>query len=932
MHAPHLERQRYAARHSTRITMQRLLFLIGILAIALLAPLPMHAQSEQTTLYAKVKALVEEEIIADKAELSLERFAVGVYHDQPAQTRVGEDMTPFTLQKQEDALYSLQGDMPHMCGSTDTQNTYSMCALAQNSVKSIIMRNAWHRQLGRELQMIASGYEAGIDGYPGKPVDLIAKLTGITHLWRSGSDIFSEPFTEELTRARPWPEGHEEAIEKKANDIITVLKDLRHTWTPEGHVAASATVAGGDEESMQEDRDEMTAAVWRYRHGVQYVIDHEGACADASEVPDFPEDVWLRHRWCDLEDALLALQVLIQKDSVEKGTDEHIIYPAYIDKRSNIYLWMREDDIGLQWLIPIEPVQVPLYHPAYGECLESGSSPFDCYDAYSEDMFVRGGKYPRKIYGGISPGLTSEQLGSSEEHSDEVLSDKDDENAGAVVPEPKEGEGICSHPFSKRGYLCRRIEYEACDLTQRQENTLQQSGTGGIVLTRCEPERFKDDISRSVSGNNICTIGGWREDAPGGQAEDLPEQQADMLPGACASCAIDVHCSEDPCKNGLETFTSPLRQNGVVDICIPESPKTKGTSLYLLAHEIVHAQQSCAESNLQTLERIGQADGGRQDPAACCAAERPAYFVQCKLMALDGVLDKAGVTIDQCASAYANFACASADTNPDDENYVCTNDGIDPALVEKAINDGIKELTADGTLDAPETCSDALSDPRIQSLYNSMPLACKPGCEAQYQNTIGNNLCYAGQCIEEMHEWSVALPGRMALSTTDEGFPWNACELPDPNLGRFEVPPALTAPKLPPYRPERIVQLLDQELCQINGLPARTPPVLCGYDPIKRLNLPPVSLLQTASDIGLQLQQYEATGLGIQYGASGIGARIAGDMFTQYLDAAGRQFTDLLSVMGHMFQNVGNLKFPDAMCPRTTNGDFTCEDLNPTLQ
>ena len=900
--------------------MIKLLLLIGLM-------IPSVFAEEEDTLYFRVKNIVELESRTEEATLPVQRFSLGVFHDFKLDTRDTTDLTvPFEIRSEEYVDDSIQTNYPKMCGDLDLKNAYMTCLLAQNRLRTAVERNTWLRQLGRNMQAIVSGYEMGIDGYPAKPIDVITRFSSITHLWRAANDPFVEPFLEVLTRARPWPDGKEDDIKDKAKEIVDMLKGMIRTWEAEA-----------DDATEKKDKDALISAIHRYRHGVRYVIEREGSCGDPPALLPIPENLWLDKRVCALEEILKELSDIIQTVPADVGNDEHILYPSFIDKENNIYIWIRYDDVGLQWYIPLEPVQAALYPPEFGNCLESGATPTLCIKRYTNFM-IRGGKYPNKQgedERNDQPALGTLGSGGGGNGGDE----DEDLNDHAVVPEPKEGDGICSHPFSKRGYLCRRIEYEACDLTKEQEDELKAAGTGGIVLTRCQPERFKDDVARKVSSSNICGIGGWKETVQENLVEDTPEEQPDMRPNKCAACAVDVVCKEE-CIEGNNTIatTALFPENGVTKICIPSNPPIKSQIYYLLAHELIHAQQNCNDSTIQKLERIGLLDENTKDPGACCAAEREAYLVQCKLYAIDGILDKAGVTIDQCASAYANFSCKAHEDEDEDgdeeddevleDDYVCTNDGIDPQLVAKAIVTALKEITP--TLNLPTSCAKALKHPRIKAIYNSFPLSCKPGCQTKYQNTIGNNFCYTGQCLEETREWARDIPGRMSLTTVDQGFPWDSCERPDPNLGDFEAPPALTAPRFPIYRPARMLQELDIALCQINLLPARTPPIICGFEAVKRIGLPPLTLIQSVDDLALQPEQYDRTGLSIQYAASAIGSRVATDMFTQYLRTGSRQFTDLLNMMYHILDGVANLEFPSMMCPRYADENFSCQDLQRT--
>ena len=896
--------------------MLSILFSIGLL----LAPSVIAAEPDEDTLYFKIKNLVELEILKQNAEVQIERFAAGIFYDKELVTIVKEGDEELSKQMEIKIPFvdmSLTKDISAMCGKNSSdqeeQNAYITCLAAQEILKSIVDKNSWHRTLGRDLQAITSGYEVGIEGYPGKPVDAIMRMSSIAQLWRAGNDTYTQPFLETLTRAEPWPEDQMEDIDEALQEIVSDLKEFIITT---------------DED--KEDDTEMVAAVWRYKDGVQYIRDREGECASAPTTPDNPERVWLERRWCDIEDKLLAVlndQILPNAD-LELGNEEFVIFSSFVDKESNIFIWIRDNDIGLQWYIPIEPVQAALYHPDYSDCLENDPLR-DCYDDYEEESIIRGGLYPIKQDGsGLRPGGDSLSTGPLNPPRPSEEDDNGDPlpKEGLIVPQPKEGDGICSHPFSKRGYLCRAIESEACDLTSRDEEELIQAGTGGIVLTRCQPERFKDDVARKISGEDICGIGGWRETVEDNLDEDTPELDPDMTPNHCAACAIDVICKES-CWDEPEmkdfARTSLGKRKGVVEVCVPTSLDPSQYK-YLMAHEMIHAQQICNISNIEVAEKLGFHLPENQKPASCCAFEREAYFVQCKMAALDGILDKMEATIDQCASAMANFSCAVYDEDPDDDDYVCTNDGIDPAIIAELLSKTVAEMAPDLIL--PQTCEEAMDVPQVQAIRNSIPLACKPGCQSKYVNTIGNNLCFTGQCIEETHEWSAPIGGRTALTAGDEAYPWVSCEAENPNIGQFAVPPAITGPRFPLYRPELLMKQLDDAICQINGLPSRTPPALCGFDVAKTLDLPPLSFLQSGDKLATQPGKYATNSIALENAAQGLGARIANEMFIQYLNTGAKNFAELMKMSHRLFTEVGDITFPSTMCPRYTDGDL-CDQL-----
>ena len=80
-------------------------------------------------------------------------------------------------------------------------------------------------------------------------------------------------------------------------------------------------------------------------------------------------------------------------------------------------------------------------------------------------------------------------------------------------------------------------------------------------------------------------------------------------------------------------------------------------------------------------------------------------------------------------------------------------------------------------LGLPASCSDAVTnmDARAKAMIASLPKVCTPECRSEFENTIGNNLCFIGQCIEQSWEEERIVPGRMPLNVGDEAFPWDSC-------------------------------------------------------------------------------------------------------------------------------------------------------------
>jgi hypothetical protein len=207
-------------------------------------------------------------------------------------------------------------------------------------------------------------------------------------------------------------------------------------------------------------------------------------------------------------------------------------------------------------------------------------------------------------------------------------------------------------------------------------------------------------------------------------------------------------------------------------------------------------------------------------------------------------------------------------------------------------------------------------DSRILSMIEGMNGVCTPGCQTKYENTIGANLCYTGRCIEQSVEESRLIPGRMALSVQDESFPWDACANEDPRNGALIALPAISPPLAPPYNPRLLVESLDRALCQINGLPAFTPPIICLFDYQRRLMTPTESYATTTVSSGEQVQENVEPTAALQRITQGIATRIGTNLLTQYLAWAGRTLSETVRASNQLIRQMEQTKFPNVTCPR----------------
>ncbi len=257
--------------------------------------------------------------------------------------------------------------------------------------------------------------------------------------------------------------------------------------------------------------------------------------------------------------------------------------------------------------------------------------------------------------------------------------------------------------------------------------------------------------------------------------------------------------------------------------------------MYTIEHELVHAQQFCAMDAGNVYDGLEEEDAD----ALCCRLEGEAYLVECKRLIEDGVLRNPDgspflfggqpITAQTCMEAGRLASCqAVLGRDVACESSFPMNVPGDAFAIGQAIEAGGNPADLPDDFDEatdPETM-DARVAARIRTIERQIPV-CTPGTESEYKNTIGNNACYIGQCVEESLELHRLTGGRSPATVGDGAFPHD-----NPGMGTalatiLRSVPA-TNPPLPSYRPQMVTRILEDALCQLQGLPAATPPVFAG--------------------------------------------------------------------------------------------------------
>ena len=683
--------------------------------------------------------------------------------------------------------------------------------------------------------------------------------------------------------------GYETGVSGNMGEVFTIAErtlTIRNLWRSQDDVLLTPEVfpqvravprPDGITDAMFNElgsalADHVPDAVWRYRYGLAAFGTEE--CSEPTDASELFEVT--TQRVCTVEEKLRALRDALPSSALEFSPPlqrgEIVIFPLRkLDSPAHVIVWMMAENVdgtikreaGVGWDLMLDPVPIGIL--TENSCNSGVLS--EAYCKVADQFHIRpGGRYedPPK--------------------------------------EPEKNVGLCHLPFARDGYLCRPLRQDGCD------EKIADKAPRSIVLTDCKPSQAKEPVSLTESGPDICRTGWWR--IPG---KELTESSSSSSSGAsgCGMCSVDIQC-ESSCEEGLLSSTSRKDADGKIHICISSDTPRSGL-LPMIVHELTHAQQLC---NLAAGTDIFDTS------EHCCAHEFEAYRTSCRILAEEGVLDELGVSLEECAGRSANASCMRFGDNAC--SALAAGDMGEKADVILKRKDSETSLLSCSDLTSGGISGMARLDSRILSMIEGLDGACSPGCQTKFENTIGNNLCYIGQCVEQSIEQERVIPGRMALTVEDESFPWDACAAQNPQAGGMITLPAISPPLTPSYNPRLLVESLDRALCQINGLPALSLPIRCQFDYQRRLSNTTNDYVSTALSFTSQIDENEESTALLQRMTQSIATRIGTSLLTRYLSWAGSALSDTLRTGNQLLNAMEKTKFPLDTCPRnaTNQPDF----------
>ncbi|HVW66995.1 MAG TPA: hypothetical protein VHA78_04690 [Candidatus Peribacteraceae bacterium] len=758
----------------------------------------------------------------------------------------------------DDIRNALKGTMPAACSNI------VKCLDVVKNIQRVVGDEERVRELGRDLQLNATSNELPVSNLPGRSLQLSRDMQGLVSIWSADNFASSSSSTSQSSSSTSASSA------SSLSPLPIRTKDV----DPQVMQPLLQQLGQALDDLSNEER---IAAVWHYQYGYRLVRgdrypDYPAPYVDSAST-DGTERQYLFKTQADVEAALAKIWAAILGDTFNPPLQPNetvlYIFPDDLMKDTlpdNVIVWARMDtkgkndnhplgDVGLQWKTPLEPVQPSLLSD-------------------EDDLPILGGNYPPEPV--IPPQSTGQK------------------------PQPLDGRGLCTDPTQQRGYLCRAyVIANATDTCPDVTSASKPVDPTAITLVTC---RKPSSYPTTIAGPDVCRDIAYQ-----------PPQSFD--PNTQAK--LNIHC-EDTCSSNDEAgVTKPKTANGTIDICIKNNPVDIPPD-YALFHELHHAYQLSDQKPGFNPEKTGDPN---RDNVGCCEVEGEAYRAQADMMERDGIfknmtpIDGIPVNAQTYAEAYTNFSCG-----PRDGFQGCyTSYHYTPNFMDALENMNANSIHG-------QTCNQIFKnvggqpqakDQRVQDLIDVLLQrkdVCDPGTVDQYSNRIGNNMCFIGQCLEQTLELHRVTGAQSPATVGDESFPWND-PLTGVALGNQLVNPPLNASPLPVYRPELVMNQLDTALCQLDGLPPKTPPILCAIQSQQVFQYPLTDATSMLMQLAQNVQDEQDANANLLTLAPAFGARIGTDLYTTYLQTASRSLSDVISQAVKLFKDMTSVSFPTQMCP-----------------
>jgi len=600
------------------------------------------------------------------------------------------------------------------------------------------------------------------------------------------------------------------------------------------------------------DDEEKIAAVWRYQYGKRLVRGERAPDYDAPSVTKDGED-------CDTTERRLLCK---RWEDIENALDAiwTEIRQTYGSKEENpavFYLALPDD---LQQELPENVIvwmrmDKDARHPQ-GDVGLQWEFPVDpVLPALThEGKPILGGTYPPEP--------------PQREEKDTKKRLENERNGNTDL-----GSGVCSMAFAAKGYLCRSVSVESPAECPEPDDADKDA----IVLVSCT---FHSLQQKTLAGPDVCSGLAWNVTS---QASASSQGSSSSMNPSCG-CSYTVTC-QSTCGGEGDGSASLKDENGNISVCIGTTPTIPVPRKYVLSHELAHVRQFC-----------GLPPGA--EPTAtkegCCSYEYDAHAVECAEMEADGLFAGSGFSASDCADILSNASCQRYGEN------AC-------ATVKKENKEAfIKAISREDVGSCPVT------DEGKKKEINMCP--CTPETLSKYGNTIGNNLCFIGQCVEQSLDTHRLTPGRTPAGVQDGAFP-NDDALTGSPLGNFLTSPATGQPILPPYRPLEPVREFEAALCALVGLPTTVPSALCAIAASEDAGAPATDPLSSLLNMAQNRAEEELSLADFSTLAQSVGTRLGTDLYARNIRMMSKSLSEVLGTASSLLNEVKSIDFPTDMCP-----------------
>jgi hypothetical protein len=591
-----------------------------------------------------------------------------------------------------------------------------------------------------------------------------------------------------------------------------------------------------------------------------------------------------------------------------------------------------DGDVGIYWRFPIEPV-----HPHLFGSVDKGSP----------------------IYGGFFPPDTDKEYVSDNEEEEEQ-----GQGQGQKVKHV-DGTGICEKPFPGQGYLCVKRSKHGEECTQKIDPVKKT-----IILAECVPKGIKNIIepTEEEEGENPKkkkkqVIRTWPI-----HPDEYPAIKKiiceDLVLALSKLDQFEQHAAGWRYQHGVRLINGSRTAKG--GETLPELPFHGGSGHPLNGEETERVYLYKRFPRVETeLMKLWGALSGIDDLLPPLKKGETALFVfHGSLQAClppnmilwswkhgekeeEEEEGQGGEEEEEGQGGEEEEGQGDGDGEEEEEEFTTHSDIVGPNVCKnillkqstKEVGGGEEEEEGQGGEEEEEGQGDGDGEGEGEGEEEEAQKEsgiCHPLNVAKYTNSIGNTLCYIGQCMEHAAELHRYTPGRTPFTTFGQAWPWDTLKKgqtePSEEEGGPEVidldeegegtsmrhalltPAPIIQGAIPTYRPAYLAHKVDIALCQVNGYPPTNPPALCQYGIQRSTGYEMAMFYQMTRQLFSQRPESTVPQFGLRRLGASIGTRVGTAIYENYLRRTTRSLAETISMVNDMLRFIRATEFPKHMC------------------